>query len=288
MAGRKTTTARGTGPRRPGTDSGPSPAVRWPRSPGDRGRRRLLLALALAPALVLGGGALWALYGSQWLRVERVTVSGERVLTQRQVLDVAAVPVGDPLVSVDLDAVERRLLAGLPRIDAVDVVRSWPHGIELRITERKPVVVMVRDARNGEGGQGGQGGEDRRDRGYVEVDDEGVRFGTTAERPGDVPLLTVELADSPSRHRFGAERMRREAVEVASALPGAVRRDTRSIRVRSYDSITLELTDGRTVVWGSGEDSAAKAASLALLMKAAEGAERFDVSVPTAPAASGG
>ncbi|GAA2444101.1 cell division protein FtsQ/DivIB [Streptomyces macrosporus] len=272
MAGRTTTAERGAGgPRRPGRGAVPPPAARRPAPgrPDDRRRRRLLLVLALAPALVLGGCALWVLYGSSWLRVESVTVTGTRVLTERQVRGVAAVPVGDPLVSVDPEAVERRLLDGLPRIDSVEVVRSWPHGIEVRVVERRPVVVMAEK------------------RGYAEVDGEGVRFGTVAERPGGVPLLVVDLADSPSRHRFGAERMRREAVRVASALPDGVRRDTRTIRVRSYDSITLELTGGRTVVWGSAEKSAAKAESLTLLMKAADGAERFDVSVPGAPAASG-
>jgi cell division protein FtsQ len=59
------------------------------------------------------------------------------------------------------------------------------------------------------------------------------------------------------------------------------------VRVRSYDSITLELTGGRTVLWGSGEQEAAKAKSLTALMKAAEDAEHFDVSVPSAPASSG-
>jgi len=274
VAGRTTTAERG-GPGGPGPDPGPPQAARWTRRPrpaGDRGRRRLLLVLALAPALVLGGCALWVLYGSPWLRVESVTVGGERVLTERRVLAAADVPVGDPLVSVDPEEVERRLLARLPRIDSVDAVRSWPHGIELKVVERRPVVVVAEGARG---------------RGYAEVDDEGVRFGTVAERPGDVPLLTVDLADSPSRHRFGAGRMRREAVKVAAALPEGVRRDTRTIRVRSYDSITLELTGGRTVVWGSSEDSPAKARSLALVMKAADGAERYDVSVPSAPAASG-
>ncbi|MTE18640.1 FtsQ-type POTRA domain-containing protein [Streptomyces sp. TRM43335] len=274
--------------RRPEADSAPPPAAPRPR-PGGPGRphlraRRLPLVLALAPALLLGGFALWVLYGSAWLRVEEVTAEGERVLTEREVLRAAEVPVGEPLVSVDPEAVERRLLDGLSRIDSVDVTRSWPHGVEVAVTERKPVAVMVQNAPNGEGGSDEDGA---RERTYVEVDDEGVRFGTVAERPDGVPVLALELDDSPSRHRFGEERMREEAVKVAAALSDAVRRDTRAIRVRSHDSITLEMAGGRTVVWGSSEKSAAKARSLSLLMKAAEDARRFDVSVPTAPAASG-
>ncbi|MFP8907218.1 cell division protein FtsQ/DivIB [Streptomyces atacamensis] len=297
MAGRTAAAGRGGrdqhDPRGPGAGSGTPPAPppdRWlrrrraPRLPEGRGRRRLLLALALGPALLIGGLALWLLYGSAWLRVESVTVTGQRVLTERQVLDAADVPLGEPLVSVDPGEVERRLLEALPRIGSVEAARSWPHGVELTVAERKAVVVMVQDAENGEGG----GDEDgRRGRRYAEVDGEGVLFGTVAERPAGVPLLALDLAGSPSGHRFGPETMREEAVGVAAALPERVRRDTRTIRVRSYDSITLEMSGGRTVVWGSGEDSDAKARSLTLLMKAADGAERFDVSVPGTPAASG-
>ena len=47
-----------------------------------------------------------------------------------------------PLISVDTGAVEDRLRAALPRIDSVDVVRSWPHGIGLKVTERKPVLLI--------------------------------------------------------------------------------------------------------------------------------------------------
>ncbi|MCI0386852.1 FtsQ-type POTRA domain-containing protein [Streptomyces sp. CNQ085] len=295
MAGRTAAAGRGGRDQRdrrgPGAGSGPPPPAgrgarlfRAPRLPEGRGRRRLPLLLALGPALLIGGLALWLLYGSAWLRVERVTVDGERVLTERRILEVAGIPLGEPLVSVDPGEVERRLLEALPRIDSVEAARSWPHGMELTVTERKAVVVMVQDARNGEGGGDQDGTRGRR---YAEVDDEGVLFGTLAERPAGVPLLTLDLAGSADGRRFGPERMRQEAVGVAAALPERVRRDIRTIRVRSYDSITLEMSGGRTVVWGSGEDSDAKARSLTLLMKTADAARRFDVSVPGAPAVSG-
>lgn len=114
-----------------------------PRPPRPVRLRRLRVLIVLLVAMVLvGGGVVWLLYGSQWLRVERLSVSGTRVLTARQVREAAEVPDGTPLVSVDTDAVEARLLRRLPRIDSVDVVRSWPHGIGLKVTERTPVLVM--------------------------------------------------------------------------------------------------------------------------------------------------
>ncbi|WP_419183809.1 cell division protein FtsQ/DivIB, partial [Streptomyces albidus (ex Kaewkla and Franco 2022)] len=231
--------------------------------------RRRALSLVFALAALLGGFGVWALYGSNWLLVERVSVSGNEVLTEKQVRDAAGIPVGTPLLSVDRTAAERRLKARLPRLDNIDVVRAWPHGIGLKVIERKPELVMKRDGN------------------FVEVDDEGVRFAVVPKQPKGVPLLAMEVKRSASLRHFGSARLRREAVDVADSLPESVARDTRTVRVRSYDSVTLELTGGRTVLWGSGEQGAAKAKSLTALMKAAKGAEHFDVSVPSAPAASG-
>ncbi|MFP3990758.1 FtsQ-type POTRA domain-containing protein [Streptomyces sp. E11-3] len=248
------------------------------RPPGPTGRRRLrlpsprmrrVLLVSLVAAALLGGGGGWLLYGSQWLRVEHVGTSGTRVLSPEEVRDAAAVPVGAPLISVDTDAIEDRLRRKLPRIDSVDVVRSWPRGIGLKVTERKPVLLLP------DGGK------------FVEVDAKAVRFATVARAPKGVPTLEWAAGRSPSLSRFGTGRLLRAAVRVVGDLPDAVARDTRTVKVRSYDSISLELTEGRTVAWGSSGKGQAKAASLTALMKAAPGAGHFDVTAPTAPAASG-
>ncbi|MEV6182581.1 FtsQ-type POTRA domain-containing protein [Streptomyces sp. NPDC052015] len=238
------------------------------------GPRRLRMIITLTLAVVLlGAGVVWVLYGSQWLRVDRVSVSGTRVLTPQQVREAADVPVGAPIVSVDTAAIEARLRAELPRVDTVDVVRSWPHGIDLNVTERIPVL-LVQKGRN-----------------FVEVDDEGVRFATVSVAPRGVPLLELATSSSSSAsaslRRFGEDRLVREAVKVAGDLPAAVARDTRTLKVRSYDDISLELSGGRAVVWGSAERGAEKARTITALMKASPDARHFDVSVPTAPASSG-
>jgi len=75
--------------------------------------------------------------------------------------------------------------------------------------------------------------------------------------------------------------------EVAGDLPDSLRGQATAVQVRSYDGITVELSRGREVVWGSAEDGAQKAAVLTALMKAQPQAAHFDVSAPSAPAASG-
>lgn len=272
MAGPTTADRGARTPDRPvgsdGSDgSAPPPG---PGSPVRRmrlsGRRALLIAFAV---IVFLAGGIWMLYGSDWLRVERVKAEGTEVLTPAEVEAAAAVPIGSPLISVDTDAIEARLRHKLPRIDAVDVVRSWPHGIGLKVTERKPVLLIEKGAK------------------FIEVDANAVRFATVDRAPKGVPLLELAVDRSPSLRRFGPDRLLAEAVRVRGELPGKIAADTRAVTVRSYDFISLELSGDRTVVWGSGEDGEAKARALTALMKAAPEARHFDVSAPTAPAASG-
>ncbi|CAL9561438.1 cell division protein FtsQ/DivIB [Streptomyces sp. enrichment culture] len=263
MAG-STTAERGERRRE---SSGPPPVRRL----GLR-RLRLLVLLGIAFAF-LGSGSFWLLYGSDLARLEKVSVSGTRVLTPKQVREAADVPLGGPLISVDTGAIEARLARELPRIDTVEVVRSWPHGLELRVTERSPVLLVRK------------GGK------FVEVDDEGVRFATVTKAPRGVPELDLDLprrgSAAASVRRFGEDRLVREAVRVARDLPASVARTTRKVEVRSYDAVSLELKDGRTVAWGSSEKGPDKARTLTALMKAVPDARHFDVSVPTAPASSG-
>ncbi|MFI8788066.1 cell division protein FtsQ/DivIB [Streptomyces sp. NPDC055105] len=261
-----------------------------PPRPPRGGRPRLprpRVLIVTGVALLLGAATIWILYGSQWLRVERVTTSGTGVLTPAQVRAAAAVPVGAPLISVDTGDIEDRLRRKLPRIDSVEAVRSWPHGIGLKVTEREPVLIVE----NGANGKNGENRESGSNAGkFVEIDAKGVRFATVQKAPRGVPRLELtpdQAGAAASLRRFGPDRLVREAVRVAGDLPPAVARDTRAVKVRSYDDVSLELSGGRTVAWGSGEKGDTKATTLTALMKAAPKARHFDVSVPTAPASSG-
>ncbi|MGW1505414.1 cell division protein FtsQ/DivIB [Streptomyces mirabilis] len=259
--------------------AGPTTAERGERQKLESGSPRLgrlrrlrMLIILLITVVLVTAAALWLLYGSPWLRTEKVSVSGVRVLTDQQVRDAADVSVGSPLISIDTDAIEARLRRKLPRIDSVDVVRSWPHGIGLKVTERTPVLILKNT---------GNGGK------YVEVDAKGVRFATVSAAPRGVPALELAVSRSAVLRRFPVDRLVREAVGVAGDIPATVRRDTRTVKVRSYDSISLELSGGRSVEWGSAEKGPVKARTLTALMKAAPRARHFDVSAPIAPASSG-
>lgn len=230
-------------------------------------RRTLLIAL-IAATVLLGGGT-WVVYGSPWFRADRVAVTGTQVLTPQQIRRAAAVPLGGPLVSVDTGAVRKRLLKALPRLRDARVHRSWPHTVRVDVAERTPSAVLSSGGR------------------FTEVDREGVRFATVDRAPHGVPLVQLTPDQNPSFRHFGTKRLLQAAITVAGGLPESLTGRATAIRVRSYDAITVELTGGRDVMWGSQDDGARKAAVLTALMKAEPHATHYDVSAPTAPAASG-
>ncbi|GAA3521238.1 cell division protein FtsQ/DivIB [Nocardioides daeguensis] len=236
------------------------------RSPQDRTRRafarrqrarrwltwRYVLAAVLLVAAV--GFGVYALYFSAWLRADAVQVVGNAQLSEKQVLTTADVPLGGPLATVDLHAIEVRLKS-LATVKTVDVSRTWPHDVRIEIVERTPVAVL-----------------DRGDR-LTNLDASGVAFGRLAKAPAGLPRVKVGAgADSDALA---------EGAAVVVALDSAVAELVDFVEVRTVDEIDLHLRDGRLVRWGSAEQADDKAAVLLELLN--REAQVYDVSVPGAP-----
>ena len=65
------------------------------------------------------------------------------------------------------------------------------------------------------------------------------------------------------------------------ALPAEVRRQVREVRAAGLESVTLRLSRGRSVMWGSTERGDRKADVLAVLLS--RKASVYDVSAPDTP-----
>jgi cell division protein FtsQ len=198
--------------------------------------------------------ATWVVAVSSWLAVSRVSVSGERVVSDQRVVQAAQVPIGRPLVRVDLAGIRRRVEA-IPAVEHATVRRSWPHTVRITLTERVQVAVLNRGGR------------------WHAVDKSGVVFQTLPRRTPGYPAIDVSGPD---------QQLVRATAEVASALPPSLVRQVESIAASTADSIRLVLVRGRTLVWGSADDSTRKAQVATVLMRSS--ARTYDVSVPELPA----
>lgn len=214
--------------------------------------------LGLVLAAVVGAG--WVLLVSSVLDVRGVEVTGTTFLRPGAVRKAAAVPEGGPLARADLDAVRRRV-EKLPAVADAQVSRAWPHHVRIEVTERTAVAVV----------------ED--DNGLHGLDADGVVFRAYKARPRALPLIRM-AADAPADARA-------EAARVVGVLPDTVARRVAYVDVHTRDAISLELRDGRVVVWGSADQASDKARVLASLLKAVRDARAYDVSVPGQPTTTG-
>lgn len=222
-------------------------------------RRWLAWRRVVAGLLVLGlvGGTVWLVLFSSVLAVSGVQVTGTSVLSQAAVRRAAAVPIGGPLATADLGAVERRVRR-LAAVKSVDVSRSWPDHVRVSVTERRVVAVVAPQQAGG---------------GFRGTDDQGVLFRGYRTRPAGLPLLRTGARTGPAALA--------EAARVAGSLPLPLAAKVASVSVDTVDTITLDLRSGRTVRWGSADQSAAKAQVLTVLLR--QHASSYDVSVPGQP-----
>ena len=216
--------------------------------------RRLRPLLYAALALLLVGSSVWLVFFSSVVTVRSVSVSGNQTLTPARIEKVAKAPIGKPLARVDLAAIQARVET-LSAVKSASVSRAWPHTVAIDITERTPVAVVDRGA------------------GLQAVDEDGVLFGSYAQRPEDLPL--VHTASDVKAEALA------EAARVVTSLRPDIAAKVDSVDVETVDRISLHLTGGRTVRWGSADESAEKAEVLAVLL--ARRADTIDVSVPARP-----
>jgi cell division protein FtsQ len=223
------------------------------RSRGPR-RRGLRLTIAVAVVVALGAVATWVGLGSSVFALRTVTVEGVSRVTVQQVLARAALPSGRSLFLVDPAAVAHRVERLAP-VARADVTRNWPHTLVIHVVERRPAAVVVEGSR------------------AALIDAHGVVFASAPSPPPG--LLKVDVAGEVPGSGSAAARA---AMTVVGALPAQLRAQVEQVEAASPDDISLVLSRGRTVVWGSAAQSARKARVLALLLR--RHATRYDVSVP--------
>lgn len=254
---------RSEAPARPSTrgrvaDARPALLLREQR----RRRRRVRVAGVAVLVLLLVAGLAYLLGWSSVLSVSRVEVSGLVLLSEDEVLEAGGVPVGRPLARVDTEAVQAHVAALAP-VREVEVRRAWPDAISIEVVERTPVLVVEVDD------------------GLTLVDADGVSYATVPKLPAGVTADDVVAATVSAESNEERTELLADLATVVGSLPPELREQVEGIGADSTDTIELNLSEDRTLRWGSAEDSALKA-EVALVLLENDG-ETYDVSVPSHP-----
>jgi cell division protein FtsQ len=207
-----------------------------------RAWRAAFFALALAG---FAGFGAWALLGSWLLVVRSIVVTGTHLVPASEVLAVAGVAPGTPLIRVDTGQVEARVDT-IRQVRSVQVTRSWPDRLVIVVRERTPELAVP-----------APGG------GFDLVDSDGVIVRWAATRPAGLPdyPATAPGASLRGDPDLGA------AAAVLGELPAWLRAPVESVTAPSPEQVTLQLSGGITILWGGTDGAAKKSQELVVLMQ---------------------
>ena len=220
--------------------------------------RRAAWVTAAAVALSLAASVGIAVF-SPLLSLEQIDVEGTDRVDAAEVQAAVSGQLGTPLARIDFERITSEL-ERFPLIASYVTETAPPHTLVIRVTERQPIATVP----SGDG--------------FDLVDPAGIVVQHLDARQEGVPLVDVggaPLDDTAFR----------STAEVLLALPQALRATVDSATASTADDVTLSLTTGERVVWGSADHSAEKAQVLSGLV--ADQARRdpaasveFDVSAP--------
>jgi cell division protein FtsQ len=256
---------RALNPRRPLARPRSRPRTR-PR-PASRGAviRRRALAAAIVLLALYGGYMLW-FRDLSWFAIHGVTIKGATT-NEREIKAAVERASGDMTTLHIKDGELRDAVARFPTVASVAASTSFPHGLQVTITERLPVA-------------------------FVRV------HGQETAVSGDGYLLTGADFDSKALPRIeGAAangvRLDQDAgaqAAILGATPGPLKnRITSSAWNEDEGGVVVDLKNGPQVRFGDGSRAADKwKAAVAVLSSDERGTPSYlDVSVPDRPVAGG-
>jgi cell division protein FtsQ len=216
--------------------------------------RGILAAVAALVILVL------ATTFTPLLAIDKIVVSGESRVSEKQIQKILKKYLGTPLTTINESAVAADL-KGFPIIESIALVSRPPHTLEIRVTERTPIAIVVRNGTQ-----------------YL-YDPAGVKLGLAK---GNEKLPTVIVTGNPKNSTTYSQ-----AIDVILALPLQLLDRVAYIQAKTRDNVTLRLRGAaaQTIIWGDSENSILKSKVLkTLLLKTSTKIRAtFDVSSPLTP-----
>lgn len=194
------------------------------------------------------------------MAVEKIVVSGNDKVSTKKISAALKHRIGTALPMLS-EADIASDLANFKLIESISLVSKPPHTLEVRITERTPISIVVRGSSS-----------------YL-YDPAGVNLGLAT---GYEKLPTIIIKDDPK-----TSKNYRQAIDVLLALPAQLLDRVAYIQAKSRDNVTMRLRgySGQTIIWGDSTDSMLKSKVLkALLLKTSPKIRAtFDVSSPLTP-----
>jgi len=232
------------------TSRGASKNDQVTRLPRRRAKKKSpVKALILVSIITVTLLAVWLVWFSSVFAVKAVQVTGVDAGLEQQVLAAAPVPMGEPIIKVDTEAIGSAVQGALPWVASVDVRRGYPNDIVIAVTPR----VAVAQSTSGQA-----------------IDADGITYLSPTALPKN--LLTIDGSDPDA---LGT------AVRIYRQLPPQIAQRIASLTAKSRDDVTFTFGSGAVVRWGNDRKTEQKVAVLTALLP--RRARMYDVSAPELP-----
>ena len=194
------------------------------------------------------------------LAVQKITVVGEEKVPEELIQAALKGYIGKPLPMISSQNVADDL-AKFKLIESIAVVSQPPHELRVKIVERTPISIVVKDGV------------------AFLYDPSGIRLGVAN---GNEKLPTIIITGDPQTSKNYTQ-----AIDVLLALPAALLGKIEYIQAKTKDNVTMRLRGNarQTIIWGDPSQAALKSRVLkVLLMKTPPRIPAtFDVSSPETP-----
>lgn len=230
-----------------------------------RQRRRGLTALAVALGLLVAAVAV--LWFSPLLALRSIEVRGTELLPESRAQEMLSDLHGTPLPQISTGDVAQRLQQENV-VDEVTTRAELPGTLHVELTEHPPVAQVT-------------------DEDGVELYSEHGDVIRSFDGPEVLDSEDYAIPEISSEAALGDEQVFAAVVAVLGELPEGARAQLESASAETIDSVTLELTDGRTVLWGGEDQGPAKAEVLEAILASEDAeltdADTIDISTPSTP-----
>lgn len=249
------------------TRRGPARTARAKRAPLGRGavtRRRLLAAVVVL--LVLYGGYMLWFRDLSWFAIHDVTIKGATT-NERQIEQAVDSVAGDMTTLHIKDDELRDAVSRFPTVASVGASTSFPHGLQVTITERLPVA-------------------------FIRVD--GQEIGVSADgyllAGAEFDAKALPRIEGAAAHGVRLSPDTAAQAAILGATPGPLKnRITASSWDEDRGGVVVDLNNGPEVRFGDGARAQDKwEAAVAVLSSDERGSPSYlDVSVPDRPVSGG-
>lgn len=233
------------------------------------GRQRLR-RMSYLVALLLSIAVAWALTRTALLDVDRVDVRGAEHSGVQAVRLVSGVDLGSQMFDLDSEEIATAVSV-LPWVARVEVSRDWPGTVNIQVTERSAVALVLHPSGTTAAPV------------WALLDGNGRVLALTGESLTQFPRLVSNSVVGGAGTEMSVEI--RPALRVAERLPATIASELDVVRITSSGDVILDFSAGGSAIIGPISQLEAKFLAILTILESGPGmsARDIDVRAPQTP-----